>query len=266
MSQDQRASHSKIDYFDIEPLPRKPSDATTIRVFRHVAAYYGQEAHRALAGMCIGLGGSMRRAATTLHGSAIAIENAALVRLPLSAVDLKVLRDAETAAVALITWLNHEPLHACRRELERRQKMGSKPPSARSDIDDKQLAQGAAGFLCGKIEFRQARSDDRLRPKPSRYLVAELEPTIWRIPFELPLNDLAEAFEIFAMRSQLHVQMYGEPRPMILLDRVTNTILRSASDAPPASVTMTSDLSAWLEEGIPVNGRERESASEDTNP
>ena len=38
---------------------------------------------------------------------------------------------------------------------------------------------------------------------------------------------------------------------MILLDRQTNKVLRSASDAEPAAVTMPTDVSAWLEEGKP---------------
>ncbi len=210
MSQEQAVSRSRIEYRDVELLPENPSDATTIRVFRHVAAYYGQESHRAFAGLCLTLGDSMMRVATSLHAAAIVIERAALANVRLSAADLEVLHTAESAVQVLSTRLKHERLYECRRELERRRTTGGAPP---------------------------------------RYLVAELEPTVWRIPFEMPCDDLAEAFEWFTSRAQLHVQMFGEPRPMILLDRETNTILRSASDAAPEPITMATDLSAWLDEG-----------------
>jgi hypothetical protein len=221
------AGRAKIDYSELERLAASASDATVIRVFRHTAAYYGQEANRALAGMCINLGGNMVAVARSLSRAASAIERAALSREPLGVADLKLLREAEADVERLIGWLNHDVLHDCLRELERRRARASEPLAALSDIERVELVRGAAMFLRGETDFRPSSSPDRPQPAERRYLVAELEPTVWRIPFELEVDDLAEAFEWFAERSKLHVAMYGEPRPMILLDRQTNTVLRS---------------------------------------
>ena len=86
--------------------------------------------------------------------------------LPLAAVDLEMLRGAETAVKGLSTRLDHEPLRACRREFERRPSTASKPVTTPSDIGEKELAQGAANLLPGKFELRHAPSDDRPRPAP----------------------------------------------------------------------------------------------------
>jgi hypothetical protein len=227
MAQDPAGSRIRIDYFELEPLPADASDATVIRVFRHAAAYYAQEAERALAGLCINLGHNMFAVARSLRGAARAIEISALSREPLDAAGLKLLHDAEGDIERLIGWLSHEVLHASRRELQRRQALASVPPASRSDIEEVELVRGALRFLHGKTDFRPSRSSDQPRPTLPRYLVAELEPSVWRIPFEMGVDDLAEAFGWFAERSKLHVAMYGEPRRLILLDRQTNTILRS---------------------------------------
>ena len=166
MTQDHAGSPARIDFLDLEPLPLKASDAATIRVFRHVAAYYGQEAHRALAGMMINLGGSMIAVAQKLHHAAAALEKAALSHVPLATVDLELLRDAETVVGHLAERLDHEPLHACRRELARRQH-ASQPAVALSDIEQAELARGAASFLSGTVVFRPVRRKTGPRVLPN---------------------------------------------------------------------------------------------------
>jgi len=227
MAQGHAGSQGRIEYSDLERLPTDASDATVIRVFRHAAAYYEQEAHRALAGLCTNLGGTMHAVARALRGAANAMERTAISREPLAVAGLELLREAEAAVELLIGRLEHDVLRACRGELQRRQALASEPPAPRSDIEEAELVRGALRFLRGETDFRPSRSADRLRPAQQRYLVAELEPTVWRIPFEMEVDDLAEAFEWFAERSKLHVAMYGEPRPLILLDRQTNTVVRS---------------------------------------
>jgi hypothetical protein len=217
------AGRAKIDYSELERLPADASDATVIRVFRHTAAYYGQEANRALAGMCINLGGNMLAVARSLSRAASAIERSALSREPVTGADLELLREAEADVERLTERLEHDVLRDCRRELERRQVLASEATAPAPTSGGR----GASKCLSGETDFRPSPSPDRPRPAERRYLVAELEPTVWRIPFELEVDDLAEAFEWFAERSKLHVAVYGEPRPMILLDRQTNTVLRS---------------------------------------
>jgi hypothetical protein len=177
--------------------------------------------------MCLNLGGNMTAVARALRGAANAIEKAALSREPLGDAGREMLRKADADVERLIGWLKHEVLLACRRELQRRQAVASEPPAPPSDIEEVELVRGALEFSRGETDFRPSRSSDRPIPAQPRYLVAELEPTLWRVPFEMAFDDLAEAFKWFAERSKLHVAMYGEPRPLILLDRQTNTVLRS---------------------------------------
>jgi hypothetical protein len=177
--------------------------------------------------MCINLGGNMVAVARSLSRAASAVERSALSREPLGVADLDLLRDAEAYVERLNGRLEHDVLRDCRRELERRRARALEPLAPRSDVERVELIRGASRFLRGETDFRPSPSPDRPQPAERRYLVADLEPTVWRIPFELEVDDLAEAFEWFAERSKLHIAMYGEPRPMILLDRQTNTVLRS---------------------------------------
>ena len=62
-----------------------------------------------------------------------------------------------------------------------------------------------------------------------RYLVAELEPTTWRVPFEAECRDLETAAGMFTERSQLHMSLFGGLQPMVLLDRETSIVLRSTA-------------------------------------
>ena len=204
-------------------LPHHPSPAATVAVFRDAAEYYAREADKALSGLCLNLGWNMREAAECLSRCAETLEELAVSRLQPSEVDRKLFNAAEEAVTRLAFWLTkHDHLDAYRRELARIREQGL------YRVGEAQVDEDATALSVMALSIAHDDADSKeIPPSSPRYLVAELAPTIWRVPFELPCQQLDRAFEIFAQRAALHVAIYGEPRPLVLLDRKTQRVMAS---------------------------------------